>query len=89
MNIRIFFGLKEDNLSQRDCQNQLCHPSLSHIEQDCQESGEFDSKKDSQSTEFERRSGMFVKLSIRELWNSKLFGLHAFEQHGHNSWSLK
>ena len=32
------FGLKEDNLSQRNCQNQLSHPSLSHIEQECQES---------------------------------------------------
>ena len=32
------FGLKEDNLSQRNCQNQLCHPGLSHTEQECQES---------------------------------------------------
>ena len=32
------FGLKEDNPSQRNCQNQLGHPSLSHIEQECQES---------------------------------------------------
>ena len=32
------FGLKEDNLSQRNCQNQLIHPGLSHIEQECQES---------------------------------------------------
>ena len=32
------FGLKEDNPSQRNCQNQLSHPSLSHIEQECQES---------------------------------------------------
>ena len=24
------FGLKEDNLSQRNCQNQLSHPSLSY-----------------------------------------------------------
>ena len=27
------FRLKEDNLSQRNCQNQLSHPGLSHIEQ--------------------------------------------------------
>ena len=27
--------LKEDNYSQRNCQNQLSHPSLSHIEQQC------------------------------------------------------
>ena len=32
------FGLKEDNLSQRNCQNQLSHPGLSKIEQECQES---------------------------------------------------
>ena len=31
------FELKEDNLSQRNCQNQLSHPGLSHIEQECQE----------------------------------------------------
>ena len=32
------FRLKEDNLSQRNCQNQLSHPSLSHTEQECQKS---------------------------------------------------
>ena len=32
------FGLKEDNLSQRSCQNQLSHPGLSHTEQGCLES---------------------------------------------------
>ena len=32
------FGLKEDSLSQRNCQSQLSHPSLSHIERECQES---------------------------------------------------
>ena len=32
------FELKEDNRSQRNCQNQLIHPGLSHIEQECQES---------------------------------------------------
>ena len=26
------FGLKEDNLSQRNCQDQLSHPGLSHID---------------------------------------------------------
>ena len=30
--------LKEDNPSQRNCQNQLSHLGLSHIEQECQES---------------------------------------------------
>ena len=32
------FRLKEDKPSQRNCQNQLSQPSLSHIEQECQES---------------------------------------------------
>ena len=32
------FELKEDNLSQRNCQNQLSHPGLSHTDQECQES---------------------------------------------------
>ena len=41
-------------------------------------SGEFDSRKDSQLTKFERRSQIFVKLSFRELCNSKLSGLHVF-----------
>ena len=42
-------------------------------------SGEFDSRKDSQSTKFVRRPQIFVKLSFRELCNSKLSGLHAFD----------
>ena len=32
------FGLKEDNLSQRNCQNQLSHAGLSHTEQEGQDS---------------------------------------------------
>ena len=32
------FRSMEDNPSQRNCQNQLSHPSLSHREQECQES---------------------------------------------------
>ena len=32
------FVLKEDNPSQRNCQNQLSYPSLSQIEKKCQES---------------------------------------------------
>ena len=30
--------LKEDNLSQKNCRNQLSHPGLSHTKQECQES---------------------------------------------------
>ena len=41
--------------------------------------GEFDSRKDSQSAKFERRSRIFVNLSFRELCDSKLSGLHAFD----------
>ena len=70
------FELKEDNLSQRNCQNQLSHPGLSHT---ARMSGEFDSRKDSQSTKFEQRPRIFVKLGFRELWDSKLSGLHAFD----------
>ena len=42
-------------------------------------SGEFNSRKDSQSTKFEQRPQIFVKLSFRELYDSKLSGLHAFD----------
>ena len=41
-------------------------------------SEEFDSRKDSQSTKLEQRPQIFVKLSFRELCDSKLSGLHAF-----------
>ena len=42
-------------------------------------SGEFGSRKDSQSTKFEQRPQIFVKLSFRELCDSKLSGLGAFD----------
>ena len=42
-------------------------------------SGVFDLRKDSQSTKFERRPRIFVKLSFRELYYSKSSGLHAFD----------
>ena len=42
-------------------------------------SGEFDSRKDLQSTKFERRPQIFVKLSFRELCDSKFSGVHAFD----------
>ena len=42
-------------------------------------SGEFDSRKDLQSAKFEQRPQIFIKLSFRELWDSKLSGLHAFD----------
>ena len=32
------FKLKENNLSQKNCQNQSSHPGLPHTEQKCQES---------------------------------------------------
>ena len=40
-------------------------------------SRKFDSRKYSQSTKFERGPRIFVKLSFRELCDSKLCGLHA------------
>ena len=42
-------------------------------------SGEFDPRKDSQSTKFEQKPQIFVKLSFRELCDSKLSGLHTFD----------
>ena len=42
-------------------------------------SGEFDSRKDSHSTKLERRPQIFVKLSFRELCDSKLSDLHPFD----------
>ena len=42
-------------------------------------SGEFDTRKNLQSTKFKQRPQMFVKLSFRGLCDSKLTGLHAFD----------
>ena len=42
-------------------------------------SGEFDSRKDLQSTKSEQRPQIFVKLSFRELCKLKLSGLHALD----------
>ena len=42
-------------------------------------SEEFASKKDSQSTKLEPTSSVFLKPSFRELCNSKLTDLHAFD----------
>ena len=42
-------------------------------------SGEFDSRKASQSTKFKQSPQIFVKLSFRELCNSKLSVLHPFD----------
>ena len=41
------FGLKEDNLLQRNCQNQMSHPGLSQQSNRARMSGGFDSRKDS------------------------------------------
>ena len=41
--------------------------------------GEFDLRKDLQSAKFEQRPQIFVKLSFRELCDSKLSGLHPFD----------
>ena len=42
-------------------------------------SGEFDSWTDSQSTKFQHGPQIFIKLSFREFHDSKLSGLHAFD----------
>ena len=36
--VLLLHKLQDHNPSQRNCQNQLSNPSLSHIEQECQES---------------------------------------------------
>ena len=54
----------------------MSHLSLSHR---AKLSGEFGSRKDLQSTKFERRPRIFVKLSLRELCDSKLSGSDAFD----------
>ena len=43
-------------------------------------SGQFDSRKDSHSTKFEKRPQVFVKLSFRGLCDSKFSGLHPFDK---------
>ena len=45
-------------------------------------SGEFDLRKDKHSTKFKQRPQLFVKLSFRELCDSKFFGLHPFYNMG-------
>ena len=42
-------------------------------------SGEFDSRKDSNSTKFKQRPQILKKPTFRELRDSKLSGLHAFD----------
>ena len=42
-------------------------------------SGEFDSRKDSHSMRFEQRPQILVKVSFRELCDSRLSGLHPFD----------
>ena len=71
------FRLKKDKLSQRNYQNPIDSSSLSHTEQEHQES--LIHQQNLPSTKFERRPQIFVTLSFRELCDSKLFGLHAFD----------
>ena len=42
-------------------------------------SGDFDSRKNSNSTKFEHRPRILVKLTFRELCDSNLFGLRPFD----------
>ena len=72
------FQIKGRYSSQRNCQNQLSHISLSHIDQECKESL-IQGKIHSYSTEFEHRPQVFIKLSFRELCDSKLSSLPPFD----------
>ena len=72
-------SIKEDNLSQRNCQNQLSHPGLSHTEQECQES--LIQGKIRNQLNFKRRPQIFVKLSFRELCSrASIKKLNLFEK---------
>ena len=42
-------------------------------------SGEFDSRKDSHSAKFEQRPQIFIKPNFRELCESKISGVHPFD----------
>ena len=55
-----------------NCLSQICLTYKVRI------SGTFDSRKDSHPTQLERRPYILVKLSFRELWDSKLPGLPSF-----------
>ena len=54
----------------------MSHPGLPRI---AGMSGEFDSTKDSQSTQFEERPQILIKLIFRDLLDSKLSGLYPFD----------
>ena len=45
-------------------------------------SGEFDSRKDSHSTRLEQTPQIFIKLCFKELYGSKLSGLHPSDNIG-------
>ena len=67
--------LKEDKPSQRNCQKQLSHPSLSHIEQDL-----VWFKEKSKLNKIEQKPQIF------ELCDSKLSDLHRFDNMGIIHW---
>ena len=66
-------GLKEHNLTEKLPESIV---SSRFVSQRARMSQEFDSRKDPQSTKFEGRPQIFVKLSFRALRDSKL---HAFD----------
>ena len=68
--------LKENSSSQRNYQNQLRNPGLSHTEQECQESLIQEKILNQQNSRWPQ---IFMKLSFRELCNLKWSDLHAFE----------
>ena len=66
---------KIEKLLQNNYQNQLTHSSLSHTEQECQES----LMQGKMHIQQKRRPRILVKLSFREFCGSKLSGLHPFD----------
>ena len=68
------FGLKEDTpLTEKLPESIESSRFVSHR---VGLSGEFYSRKDSQSTKFEQRPQIFVQQSLKDLCNSRLSGLH-------------
>ena len=65
---------KEDKPSRKNCQKQLSHPSLSHIEQ-----GLVWFMEKFKLNKIEQKPQIFVNLSFNELCDSKLSDLHRFD----------
>ena len=73
------FGLTENKLPE-------LNESSKFFSHRARMSGEFDSRKDSHSTKVGQRTWIFVKLSFREMSDSKLSQLHPFDNMAKIHW---